>query len=446
MIGRYDCPEISKIWSDHGRFTAYLQVELALIKSLENQGKVQAGTAEKIQAQVEIRPQRIEEIEAVTHHDVIAFCTSITEQIDPELSRFFHFGATSSDIIDTATVLMIKGSLDQIMPALDNVITSLEKLVGKTERILCIGRSHGIWAEPMVFAQKWLGFLAEFKRRKVDLDRFYTEELTAQFSGAVGNYTILDHDIERIAASDLGLAVESVSTQVIPRDRLAKLTGIFSLFAAAVERIAVEVRHLQHSDIAEAAEGFKKGQKGSSTMPHKKNPVSSENLTGMSRLIRSFHSVALDNCVLWHERDISHSSNERMYLPDMFGLVFYTFKRLASTLEGLVFFEERIEAKVHQHTQWMSSYYLHRLLEQTSARREQLYEKVQAAAFRSDQKNTTLRSELISENPDWDFLPEFNFESIKEHYICQFQQTKNKVFQSYSSDQLKEGPSSLPLN
>ena len=235
----------------------------------------------------------------------------------------------------------------------------------------------------MSFGVKLLGHAAEFGRRLSELKDFYHNEITGQISGAVGNYTIISPEIEAEVLKELGLKVEPVSTQVIPRDRHAKLITIFSLYSCALERLCVEIRHLQHSDVGEAFEGFSKGQKGSSTMPHKKNPISSENLTGMARFLRSHLSMALENCLLWHERDISHSSNERMYLPDALGIMYYSIERMNSTVRDLVVNTEHMESKVTKNFKHLSSFILHELIKSSHRSREDLYRIVQNATFKA---------------------------------------------------------------
>ncbi|MAE57826.1 MAG: adenylosuccinate lyase [Halobacteriovorax sp.] len=380
MIERYEKTEISQLWNEDHKFKKYLDVEIALIKALEKRGLVEKDLS-KMFSKAKIDPQRIKEIEKETRHDVIAFCTSITEQFESEKSRFFHFGVTSSDIIDTATNLQIKESLEVIIPKFEQLVKTLESRAHEYKDQLCIGRSHGIYAEPMSFGVKLLGHAAEFSRRLKDLKDFYYHEMTGQMSGAVGNYTILTPEIEEDILNELGLKVESVSTQVIPRDRHAKLISIFSLYACALERLCIEIRHLQHSDIAEVFEGFAKGQKGSSTMPHKKNPISSENLTGMARVMRSHMSMAMENCLLWHERDISHSSSERMYLPDALGIMYYSIERMNSTVRDLVVNTEHMESKVTKNFKHLSSFLLHELIKCSTRSREELYTIVQNATF-----------------------------------------------------------------
>jgi adenylosuccinate lyase len=344
MIERYDSPEVSEIWKDQNKFKSYLRVELALMKALEGEF-IPEGTTSIIEEKAVINPERIKEIEAVTKHDVIAFCTSITENVPEEVGKYFHFGCTSSDIIDTATNLQIKESTELILNKLVKLKEALLSKAKEHQNTLCMGRSHGMNAEPMSFGQKFLSYYAEISRRLDELQDFYDNNITGQISGAVGNYTILNTEIEKKAIESLGLKVEPISSQVIPRDHIAKLVSINALIASALERIAVEIRHLHHSDLGEVHEGFSKGQKGSSIMPHKKNPISGENITGIARVIRSHLTIAHENIPLWHERDISHSSAERLMLPDNFGLLYYAIKRMTDTIENLWFIMKWLKEK-----------------------------------------------------------------------------------------------------
>ena len=304
------------------------------------------------------------------------------------------------------------------------------------KEVITIGRSHGMYAEPMSFGQKLLGHYNEFARRYAELKDFYLHELTVQFSGAVGNYTILSPENEKKAAETLGLLVEPVSTQVIPRDRIAKLININGLIGAAIERICVEIRHLHRSDVGELHEGFKKGQKGSSTMPHKKNPISGENLTGMARMLRSHTTIASENIVLWHERDISHSSAERFMLPDNFGILYYSITRLKDTIRDLVFHNEKIEARVMEGHTYLSSYYLHHLIEKTDIKREDLYYFVQEAAFAGSEASSaevfheTLVQTMKDKGHEID-LPKPTFAEIKKIYTKHVDSVFSRSFEQY---------------
>lgn len=430
MIPRYERSEISKIWTDKSRFTYLFKAELAILSALENAGRIPQGVTETTKKSCKINPNRIYEIEAEVHHDVIAFTTSITEQLPTEIGKYFHFGVTSSDILDTALSLQIQDSLKVIIADFESLFSSIEYSIEQSKEILTLGRSHGMYAEPLIMAQKWLSFYAEFKRRHEELVEFSKNDLHAQFSGAVGNYTILSPELEELAAKELGLPIEPLSTQVIPRDYIAKLVGIIAQTATTIERMAVEIRHLQHSDVGEVFEGFAKKQKGSSTMPHKKNPISSENLTGMARLLRSHVSVALENCLLWHERDISHSSNERIYLPDSLGLISYSLDRLSSTIRNLVYKKESIENKVQENSNFLSSYYLHFLIENSDLTREQLYRFVQEASFNGAPIYESLTTLLKKENIDCK-LPKMEFDNLKDHYISVFNTLYTRVRSKY---------------
>ncbi|MBT7611116.1 MAG: adenylosuccinate lyase [Bacteriovoracaceae bacterium] len=422
MIPRYEKKEISSIFTDQHKFETYLNIEMAILKSLEG-SKVPTGISEKIAAKAVINPERIIEIENTVKHDVIAFCTSITENLDPEVAKYFHFGVTSSDIIDSSLTLQIKEGLEIIIISYRRLLKALYNRATEMKGVVCIGRSHGMYAEPMSFGQKLLGHYNEFARRYQDLVSFYESELTIQFSGAVGNYTIVNPEAEAMAAKILGVKVEPLSTQVIPRDRIAKLTQINSLVGCAIERLCVEIRHLHRSDVNELHEGFSKGQKGSSIMPHKKNPISGENLTGIARVLRSHAKIAEENIMLWHERDISHSSAERLFLPDNLGLMLYGVERLTKTVNNLEFHKEVIENRVNENFTYLSSYYLHHLIQKTDFRREELYEILQKSSFEGFKENSvdvffdTLVNLLKEKNIVLE-LPRPTFNEIKNIYLA----------------------------
>lgn len=425
MIERYNEKEMSDCWNLENKFQQFLKVELALLESLEEHKVIPTGVAQAT-AKAKIDVKRIDEIETQVKHDVIAFTTSISEQLPKDLSKYFHFGATSSDIIDTALSLTLKDSLKVITKHYINFCQAFENLIEKSGTTLCLGRSHGMYAEPMIMAQKWLGYYAESLRVLEDLNNFSENHLTGQFSGAVGNYTILSHSVEETALKKLGLKCETVSTQIIPRDRLARLANIMGLLGSHLERLSVEIRLLHHSDVKELAEGFGAKQKGSSTMPHKKNPVSTENLSGLARMLRSYNNVALENIVLWHERDISHSSAERLYLPDMLGLALYSIKRMTGVLNDLELFCDTIEGKVKNQQSVLSSFYLHQLILKTSKTREELYEVIQDLAFNGKDKNW--KTELENKFPEAKGkLDNFDENSMKSHYQKSFSETQKRL-------------------
>jgi adenylosuccinate lyase len=427
MIPRYEIKEFSLIWNDQSRFERMFQVEMALLRALEKKNRIPPNTSEAFK-NIKINPKRILEIEKITRHDVIAFCSSITEQVDPIAARYFHFGVTSSDILDSALSLQMKDSIQIVMKDLQLLLEALLEQIESSKDLLCMGRSHGMFAEPMIFAQKFLSFHQEILRRLNDYEAILEKDLTGQLSGAVGNYTILDSEIESMALSELGLKTEPVSTQVIPRDHLAKIISNGSLLASALERMAVEFRLLHHSDVSEIHEGFKKGQKGSSTMPHKKNPISSENISGISRVIRSHQEIALENNVLWHERDISHSSAERLYLPDHFGLLAYAVRRMTSTVRALELHRDQIEAKAFNHFNALSSYLLHEMILLNPRSREDIYAFVQEASFSVKTSDDFFRW-IEEKGAEKNFhLPVLLKEAeLKQHYIRRFQEVLKRV-------------------
>jgi adenylosuccinate lyase len=433
MIQRYEVPAVSAIWKDEQKFKRYLEVERALLRALEESGRIPAGTHRAFDA-VEIHPARIAEIEVTTRHDVVAFCSSITEQVAPEHARFFHFGVTSSDIIDTALSLQLRDSIALVCSALESLIAALDEKVNATRDLLCLGRSHGMAAEPMIFAQKFLSFRCELSRRLQDYQLALRTEITGQLSGAVGNYSLLSSEIETKALSFLGLTPEPVSSQVIPRDHLAKIISIGAFTGSALERMAIEFRHLHRTEVGEISEGFGRGQTGSSTMPHKKNPVSSENISGLARVLRSHEGIALENTLLWHERDISHSSAERLYLPDHFGILVYSLNRMTSTLKNLEVHREHIENRVTENHRIFSSLILHKLIEQNSCSRETLYALVQAAAFQS--KTLPEMIEVIGRSGAQHgintTLSQVSFQDLKRHYQDQFDSVYERAMRSGS--------------
>ena len=334
MIERYTRKIMGDLWSLENRFAAWLEVELAVCEAWTQLGRIPAADMAVIREKAGFDVARILEIEEVTRHDVIAFLTAVEERVGPS-ARFIHLGCTSSDIVDTANGLLLSRAGDLILADLDGLLRAIKDLAMRFKGQLMIGRTHGIHAEPLSFGMKMASFYAEFSRHR---ERFVAAQAgikVGKISGAVGGYAHLDPQVEAIAMGLLGLAVDPISTQIIQRDRHAAFFTTLALIAGGVERLSTELRHLQRTEVLEAEEGFAKGQKGSSAMPHKKNPISAENLCGLSRLIRTNALASLENMPLWHERDISHSSVERVIMPDSTILADYTLSRLTTLLTNL---------------------------------------------------------------------------------------------------------------
>ena len=335
MIERYSLKEMKEIWELESKFNFYLQVELAVCEAYNEIGKISDEDLDTIKKRASFSVERIDEIEKEVGHDVIAFLTNVNENVG-EASRFIHMGMTSSDVIDTAFALQIKKAADIILKDLDNVIETIKNKAVEHRDTVCIGRSHGVHAEPMTFGVKLCSWLDNFQRAKKRFEIALADISVGQISGPVGTYSNISPEIEEITCKKLGLAPAKISTQVISRDRHAYFMQALALIACAIEQCAVEIRHLQRTEVLEVEEAFKKGQKGSSAMPHKKNPVSSENLSGLARVIKSNSIAALDNIALWHERDISHSSVERVIFPDSCILIDYMLNRFNNLVQGLV--------------------------------------------------------------------------------------------------------------
>ena len=341
MIERYTRKEAGRIWSLDYKFQTYLDVELAVCHAYHKLGQIPADAMAQIEEKADFSLSRIEEIEADVKHDVIAFLTCVGENVG-EASRYVHMGLTSSDVIDTALALQIKEMNKILEKDFDKVIFTIKKLALENKNTVCIGRSHGIHAEPMTFGVKMLSWLDIFERNKKRFLASAKEMAVGQISGPVGTYSNISPEIEKLVCKELGLVPAKISTQIIARDYHANYLQNLALVASCIEQCAVELRHLQRTEVLEVEEGFVKGQKGSSAMPHKKNPISSENLSGLARVVRSNSIAALENIVLWHERDISHSSAERIIFPDSTILLDYMLNRFASVIENIVIHEENM--------------------------------------------------------------------------------------------------------
>lgn len=334
MIERYTRPEMGRIWTLENRYQAWLRVELAVCEAWNQLGVIPDADMHIIRETAGFDVNRILEIEEVTRHDVIAFLTAVEERVGPS-ARFIHLGCTSSDIVDTAGSLLLVEAGEMILKGFDQLLEVLKKRSLEHKGLLCMGRTHGIHAEPTSFALKMATFYAEFRRDRERFKAALDDMRVGKFSGAVGTYTVLSPQVEALVCASLGLVPDLISTQIIQRDRHAAYFTALAVAAGSIERLCVELRHLQRTEVREVEEGFAKGQKGSSAMPHKKNPISAENMTGLSRLVRSNALAALENQALWHERDISHSSVERVIMPDSTILMDYSLHRLSGLVEGL---------------------------------------------------------------------------------------------------------------
>ncbi len=376
MIDRYSRPEMAQIWEQDHRFGKMLQVELAVAKVQSELGLIPKKAYKVIQKKAKFSVKRIAEIEAVTKHDVIAFVSNLAENVGEE-GKYIHYGMTSSDVLDTAFSLQIQEAGAILLQSIQRLKNSLKKLILQNEDTLCAGRTHGMYAEPTTFGMKMMGFLAEVERNEDRLLKAVEGVKICKLSGAVGTYSSQEMTVERQVAKNLNLNPEVIATQVVPRDRHGDLLIHLGLYGAGLERLAIELRHLQRSELSEVVEGFSKGQKGSSAMPHKKNPISAENITGIARLLRSYALVGLENIALWHERDISHSSAERVVFPDAFIVADYATHRMAQLLEGLQVNKKRmIENMEQSQGQLYSSHVLLHLVKK-GLTREEAYSHVQ---------------------------------------------------------------------
>ena len=342
MIERYSREEIKKIWELQAKFEYYLKVEIAVCEAYAKLGKIPAENLEEIKSKASFTLDRIDEVEREVKHDVIAFLTAVNESVGPENAKYIHMGLTSSDVIDTAFALQISDSAKYINTELDNLIDTIKKLAFKHKNTVCMGRSHGVHAEVMTFGFKLLNWLDALIRAKESFNYALKEIEVGQISGPVGTYSNVPPEIEEITCAELGLKPAKISTQIISRDRHAKFFSQLALIASLIEQFATEIRHLQKTEVREVEEGFGKNQKGSSAMPHKKNPVLCENLCGLARVVRSNMLTAYENINLWHERDISHSSAERIIFPDSLILIDFMLHRFNGVMENLVVHEDNM--------------------------------------------------------------------------------------------------------
>jgi len=399
VIRRYTLPEMGKVWTERARFEQMLRVELAVSRAQAARGAVPVEALAAIEARAAVDPDRIGEIERTTDHEVIAFVSQVAETIGPE-GRYLHLGLTSSDVVDTALALQLRDAGRLLLGDCDRLLSALIARARGESDTLMMGRTHSVHAEPITFGLKLAGWAFELDRGRRRLADAVDEIATGKISGPVGTYSHLGPDVEAEVLAELGLHADPASTQIVQRDRHAALLAAIAILGGSLERFATEIRNLQHTEIGELMEPFKPGQKGSSAMPHKRNPILSERIAGLARLLRGYAATALENQPLWHERDISHSSAERVILPDATTVLDYMLVRSAGLIEGLVVRGERMRENIDRglglHA---SSRVLGALVETGGMSREAAYAVVQRAALRAADERTPLR-DLLALDPE----------------------------------------------
>jgi len=382
LIERYTLPEMGELWTETYKLKTWLQVEIAVCEAQAELGYIPALAVEEIKAKANFDPKRVLEIEAEVRHDVIAFLTNVNEYVG-DAGRYIHLGLTSSDVLDTALALQLVASLDVLLTRLTDLITAIRDQAHLHRHTVMIGRSHGIHAEPITFGFKLAGWLAEVLRHRDRLTRLRQQIAVGKISGAVGTYANIEPRVEAIACQKLGLEPDTASTQVISRDRHADYVQHLALLGASIERFAVEIRNLQRTDVLEVEEFFAKGQKGSSAMPHKRNPIRSERLTGMARILRGHAVAALENVALWHERDISHSSVERMVLPDACILTHFMTSEMTELVKQLLVYPQNMEQNMNVYGGVVFSQRVLLTLVEKGMSREEAYTVVQSCAHQA---------------------------------------------------------------
>jgi len=428
MIARYTRPQMGAVWSDENRYRTWLKVEIAACEAHAHLGRLPANALEIIQEKADFDVKRILKIEETVKHDVIAFLTNVAEYVGPE-SRFIHLGMTSSDLLDTALACQIKEAAEIIKKDLHAIIDVLRDQALKYKNTVCIGRSHGIHAEPTTFGLKMALWFDEMQRNLQRFERVAASAARGMISGAVGTYAFIDPQVQEIVCEKLGLASTPISTQVIQRDVHADFMNALALIGATIEKIAVEIRHLQRTEVLEAEEPFTKGQKGSSAMPHKRNPIASENLTGVARLLRANAMAALENVALWHERDISHSSVERVILPDSTILVDYALSRLTRVLQNLVVYPDNMKKNLWLTHGLIFSQAVLLALAESGMTREQAYSLVQENAMRCWQSGESFKEAIRSDEKITRVLTDEKIEACfdEQHMIRQVDYIYDKL-------------------
>ncbi len=430
MIERYSREEIKKIWELESKFAYYLKVELAVCDAYAKLGKIPAQNLSEIKSTASFSLNRIDEVEKEVRHDVIAFLTSVNESVGIKNAKYIHMGLTSSDVIDTAFALQISDSSKIIKTELNNLITTIKELAFKHKNTVCIGRSHGVHAEVTTFGFKLLNWLDELTRAKESFINALNEIEVGQISGPVGTYSNLPIEIEPLACKELSLKPAKISTQIISRDRHAKFIAELALIASLIEKYATEIRHLQKTEVREVEEGFSSQQKGSSAMPHKKNPVLCENLCGLARVVRSNMITAYENINLWHERDISHSSAERIIFPDSLILIDFMIHRFNDVMKNLVIHEDNMQKNAKLYGGIIYSQKVLLKLVENGLSREEAYRIVQKHALDALSGHGDFKNALYNDNKIMAILSNDDIEScfVEQEYLKNI----NKVFEKFS--------------
>ncbi|WP_250124512.1 adenylosuccinate lyase [Chroococcidiopsis sp. CCMEE 29] len=426
MIERYTLPEMGELWTETYKFKTWLQVEIAVCEAQAELGYIPSEAVKEIKAKANFDPKRVLEIEAEVRHDIIAFLTNVNEYVG-NAGRYIHLGLTSSDVLDTALALQLVVSLDVLLARLEDLIAAIRSQAQQHRHTVMIGRSHGIHAEPITFGFKLAGWLAEALRHLERLTRLRQDIAVGKISGAVGTYANIEPRVEALTCHKLGLKPDAASTQVISRDLHADYVQQLALLGASIERFAVEIRNLQRTDVLEVEEFFAKGQKGSSAMPHKRNPIRSERLTGMARMLRGYAVAALENVALWHERDISHSSVERMMLPDACILTHFMLLEMTDLVKNLLVYPQNMERNMNCYGGVVFSQRVLLALVEKGMSREEAYAVVQSCAHQAWNKpegnfhdlvtkDTQITQKLSPEEIETCFDPKQHLKHLEQVY------------------------------
>lgn len=439
MIPRYSREEMSKIWEQENKYKIWLDIEIAACEAFNKLGLVPDKALKKIKEKAKFNVKRIDEIEKTVKHDVIAFLTCVSEYIGPE-SRYLHFGMTSSDVLDTAFAIQLKQAGELLLKDIDELMMALKEKAFQYKDTPIIGRSHGVHAEPTTFGLKIAVFYEEMKRNRERLLQAIDNIAYGQISGAVGNFANINPFVEEYVCNILGLKPEPVSTQVIQRDRHAQYFTTLGIIASTIEHLAVEIRHLQRTEVREAEEYFSEGQKGSSAMPHKRNPIITENLTGLARIVRSYAIPAMENIPLWHERDISHSSVERIIGPDATIALDYMFYRATNVIKNLIVYPENMQKNINITGGLIYSQRLLLSLTESGMTREKAYELVQKNAMKAWKEGLNFKKLIENDGEIKKYLSKDHIESVFDigYYIKNVDYIFSRVFSDFITKKKKK--------